>query len=154
MRVFAKALIILARFCLGLIFVVSGVGKIIGFDQTEQFLAHQGVAYSSLLLAIALLVEILGGLALIFGYKVRCAAFILALYLIPVTYVFHSFWLLPAEERQMQMFNFLKNVAIFGGLLYVGASCILKSYCTCCTKACNSYDSSNTPHDKTGNKYL
>jgi putative oxidoreductase len=41
----------------------------------------------------------------------------LFLYLIPVTLVMHNFWAAPAAEQQNQIINFLKNVAILGGLL-------------------------------------
>jgi putative oxidoreductase len=38
-------------------------------------------------------------------------------WLVPVTLVFHNFWAVPAAQQQDQMINFLKNVAIIGGLL-------------------------------------
>jgi len=64
-----------------------------------------------------LLIEIGGGLLVLTGYKARYAALVIALWLIPVTLVFHHFWGILAEQQQEQMVNFLKNVAIIGGLL-------------------------------------
>ena len=51
------------------------------------------------------------------GFKARYAALVIALWLVPVTLVFHNFWGVPAAQQQEQMINFLKNLAIIGGLL-------------------------------------
>ena len=72
-----------------------------------------------LLFAIAVAIEVLGGLSVLLGLRGRLGALILALYLIPVTIVFHNFWGVPAEQQQMELVNFLKNLAIAGGLLIV-----------------------------------
>ncbi|HET6936048.1 MAG TPA: DoxX family protein, partial [Candidatus Angelobacter sp.] len=62
------------------------------------------------------------GLLLLTGLKARYAAVILALWLVPVTLTFHNFWAFQGQEQQEQMVNFLKNLAIIGGLLAVAAS--------------------------------
>ncbi len=56
-------------------------------------------------------------MALLVGWHTRIAAGILFLYLIPVTLTFHNFWAYSGSMRQTQMINFLKNLAIMGGLL-------------------------------------
>ena len=67
-------------------------------------------------LAITLLIEIGGGLLLLTGFQARYAALVIAPWLVPVTLVFHNFWAVPAQQQD-QMINFLKNLAIIGGLL-------------------------------------
>ena len=53
------------------------------------------------------------------GFKARLGGWALVLYLIPVSHIFHNFWAFTGAEQQMQMINFLKNLAIMGGLLLV-----------------------------------
>src|SRR5262249_31120700 len=62
------------------------------------------------------------GLCVLFGYRARAAALVLALYLIPVTAVFHRFWTNEGKEKENQMQHFMKNAAIFGGLLTLSAA--------------------------------
>jgi putative oxidoreductase len=63
-----------------------------------------------------------GGLAVLAGFKTRIAAWLLFLYLIPTTFVFHNFWTMQGMERQDGMVHFMKNLAIMGGLLLLAAS--------------------------------
>jgi putative oxidoreductase len=73
-------------------------------------------------LAGAVALETLGGLSIITGFKPRWGAVALIVFLIPATLIFHRFWVFQGMERQMQMINFLKNVSIGGGLLYLFAT--------------------------------
>jgi len=71
------------------------------------------------LLIIAILIELGGGLLLAVGYKARWAALAIFLFLIPATLVFHAFWAVEPEQVTMQLIQFQKNLAILGGMLYV-----------------------------------
>jgi putative oxidoreductase len=73
------------------------------------------------LLAIVLLVELGGGAALAAGFERRTAAMALLSFMIIATIVIHGFWRYPAGEQQVQLLQFLKNVAIIGGLVLVAA---------------------------------
>src|SRR5712692_7906416 len=59
------------------------------------------------------------GVALVIGWHERLAALFLALFLIPATLAAHDFWAYHGPELQGQLANFLKNVAMFGGLCFV-----------------------------------
>jgi len=83
------------------------------------WMASAGLPAASVLLVPTIALEIGGGLMLITGWKVRYAAAVVALFLIPTTLIFHAFWSADAASFQAQLTNFLKNVAIFGGLLMV-----------------------------------
>lgn len=109
-----KYLPLAGRILLGLIFVMSGFSKITGFEGTQQHMAEFGVPATGILLVGAIVVELLGGLSLIFGYWARAGAVLLALFLIPTTLIFHTDF-----SQQTQMVMFLKNLAIMGGLLFV-----------------------------------
>lgn len=106
----------LARILLSLVFLWSGLQKILHFSSTRQFMAQNGMPWTGLLLAGAIVVEIGGGLSLFLGFKAKWAALIIALYLIPATLIFHGHF-----SDQGQIIQFLKNLAIIGGLLMVTA---------------------------------
>ncbi len=105
------------RILLSLIFIVSGFAKVAHWSGTAAMMASKGIPLVSASLLLTILVELGGGLALLIGYRTRLVALALALYLVPVTLLFHNFWAYQGMDQQMQMINFLKNLAILGGLL-------------------------------------
>ncbi|NET60876.1 MAG: DoxX family protein [Symploca sp. SIO2E6] len=112
-----------ARICLSIIFIHSGINKIMGFSGTQQFMSANGIpmALTGLLLVATIIVQLVGGLSVLLGYKTRWGAILLILFLIPATLVFHS----PFDPKQM--IAFLKNLGLIGGLLmvnYAGAGAI------------------------------
>lgn len=104
------------RILMSAIFIGSGLTKLMSLDQTAGYMTHAGIPAAHALAVIAALVEICGGLAVLLGFLTQLATAGLFLYLIPVTLIFHHFWGLHGMERQMQMANFMKNLAIMGGL--------------------------------------
>jgi putative oxidoreductase len=112
---------LVGRCMLGLIFVISGFGKITNFAGTAAYMASKGMPLSQVLLVAAIAVELGGGLMLMAGWKARWAALAIFLFIIPTTLVFHQFWAVDAAQAQNQMIHFLKNIAIMGGMLYVVA---------------------------------
>jgi|SRR4029453_5134866 putative oxidoreductase len=117
----ARYLVIFGRVLLSLIFLLSGLGKIIDWDSNAQVMASQGLPLIPLLLVGAILTELAGGLSVLLGWKARWGALLLFLYLIPTTLIFHDFWAFTGTEMQTQLVNFLKNLSIMGGLLLVAA---------------------------------
>lgn len=109
------------RILLSIIFLLSGVMKLMNWQATEMQMAAHGMPAIPLLLALATLIEIAGGLALLLGFQTRVAALIVFLYLIPTTLIFHNFWNYQGAAQQGQLINFLKNLAIMGGLLEYSA---------------------------------
>jgi len=109
----------LGRVALCTIFILAGVGKFLNYDGTAQYMASKGMTMIPIFLVLAALVEICGGLSLLLGLRARMGATLLFLFLIPVTIIFHDFWNLTGPDKQAQMIEFLKNLGIFGGLLYV-----------------------------------
>jgi putative oxidoreductase len=103
----------------GLLFVVSGINKILGFGYVAGWMGSMGLPFASMLLAASIALEIGGGLALITGFQARWASLGLALFLVPVTLIFHAFWGAGAAEFQNQLNHFLKNVAILGTMLVI-----------------------------------
>jgi putative oxidoreductase len=113
----SKWQLLLGRVLLSAIFILSGLGKLPHFQAVAGMMAAKGIPLASVALVVTLFIEIGGGLLVLTGYKAKFAALVIALWLIPVTLVFHHFWGIPADQQQDQMVNFLKNMAIMGGLL-------------------------------------
>ena len=112
---------LVARILLSLMFIYSGFGKITGFEGTVGYIASKGLPLPQLMAIVAILCELGGGVLLLIGYKARWAALAIFVFLIPTTLIFHNFWASPPAEYQMQQINFMKNLAIMGGMLYVMA---------------------------------
>lgn len=119
MKTIEKTLPILARTLIALIFVLSGASKIASFDGTVGYIASKGLPLASIAAILAIIVELGGGLMLVFAYRARVAALLLAGFTVVAAFIFHNFWGMPADEMQNQMIHFMKNLALAGGLLMV-----------------------------------
>jgi len=113
--------VLVGRILLGLIFVLSGFAKIAGFDGTAGYIASKGLPLPQLVAALTIVVELGGGLALMAGLYTRQAVVALAAFSLLTAIVFHNFWAAPQGEQMMQQINFMKNLAIAGGMLVVAA---------------------------------
>jgi putative oxidoreductase len=107
------------RLMIAAIFVVSGLGKITGFDGTVGYIASKGLPLPQLVAIAAIIVELGGGILLILGWKTRWAAAAMCIFTVVAALIFHNFWAVPAEQAQNQMIHFMKNICMAGGLLYV-----------------------------------
>lgn len=99
-----------ARTAMAAIFLLSGISKIGAFEATQGYMEAFGVP--DILLSPTIVFEILAGIALLLGFGVRQAAFLLAGFSIIAALIFHRDF-----GDQIQQIMFLKNVAIAGGLL-------------------------------------
>jgi len=115
----AGAVPLLGRILVSVVFILGGVGKITGFSMEEGMVAAKHLPMPAVALGIALLIELVGGLAILLGLFTRFTAWILFLYLIPTTLLFHNFWALEGMDRIDNMIHFQKNLAIMGGLLFL-----------------------------------
>jgi putative oxidoreductase len=109
------------RILLSAIFLVSGIGKIGGFAGTAGYMASKGIPMVDVLLAITIVIEIGAALMIIGGYKARLGATALFLWMIPVTFLFHNYWAMPADQQMIQQIMFMKNLGLMGGMLYIMA---------------------------------
>ena len=131
--------IFLARLFLSLIFLIEGFEKLFNWHDTEKALMDalaewqnfSGfseplqnfltllVPWASLLLGVGVFFELLGSFMLFIAYREKLGVALLILFLIPATFLFHSFWFFEGPMRELQMTMFLKNLAILGGLIFV-----------------------------------
>jgi len=104
------------RLLLSAIFILSGVSKVAAPAATIGYIESVGLPFAQLGFAIAVLVEIVGGAALVLGYRARLTAAILAAFTVTAAVAFHS-----DLADQNQFIHFFKNIAMTGGLLQVVA---------------------------------
>ena len=110
-------LALLGRILLAVLFVPAGIGKLTGFAGTVGYIGSVGLPLPQLGAALAIVVALGLGLALLAGFKTRFAAAVLALFTLAASFFFHNYWALPADKAMVQQLMFMKNVAITGGLL-------------------------------------
>lgn len=113
--------VLVGRILLGLIFVVSGFGKIAGFGGAVGYIASKNLPLPQLVALLTICVEVGGGLALLSGFMTRQAALGLAVFSLLAALIFHNFWAAPEAQFMNQFVNFMKNVSIAGGMLMLAA---------------------------------
>ncbi|HSD52800.1 MAG TPA: DoxX family protein [Burkholderiales bacterium] len=113
MSTIEKTADLIGRILLAAIFLVSGIGKIGGYAGTQAYMTSMGVPGA--LLPLVIVVEVVGALALIAGYRTRLVALALAVFTLLAAVLFHR------APDQMQQILFMKNLAIAGGMLILTA---------------------------------
>ena len=117
----SNALSLLGRLFLAAIFIFSGFSKIAGFEGLVGQIASKGFPVAQVFAVATIAIELGAGLLLAIGWKARWAAFLIAVFTAIVTVFFHNFWAVPEAQKMMQQIQFMKNLAIIGGLLMVVA---------------------------------
>jgi len=102
------------RILIGGMFLMAGVQKLMNVSGTAGYIESVGLPLPMLGAVIAIVVEIVGGLTILSGFKIRIGALLLAFFTLIVTFIFHADF---ADQAQVTLFT--KNMAIVGGLLYM-----------------------------------
>ncbi len=113
-----KFLGLLGRILYSAIFLMAGPSH---FQAgTISYAAAHGVPLSSIAVPLSGLISILGGLSIAFGYRASWGAWLIVLFLVPVTVTMHRFWgLADPEAAMVQQIMFMKNVAMIGAALLI-----------------------------------
>lgn len=106
---FNAVMSLVARVLMAYIFIIAGWGKVTSYQATAGYMESMGVPAA--LLPMTILVELGGGLALLFGFQARFAALGLAVFSLITAFLFHG----SAEDG----INFMKNLAMTGGLFFL-----------------------------------
>lgn len=116
-------LVLIGRIFFSLIFILSSI-KHFSSSQIEYAAGH-GVPIPSLLVPLSGVVALLGGLSILLGYHAKIGAWLLVIFLIPVTIMMHHFWdIADPNAAQIQQIMFLKNLSMLGAaflLTYFGS---------------------------------
>src|ERR1700675_4188532 len=112
------AVVVLGRFFFALIFLMAGANHF--SKQTIGYAVSAGVPWASMALPLSGVLAIAGGLSILLGYRAKLGAWLIVLFLIPVTLMMHKFWLVQdAMMAQLHMILFMKNVSMLGCALLI-----------------------------------
>jgi len=112
----ANVAAILGRVLISAIFIQAGLSKLTAVSGTIGYIEAAGLPLAPVALAVAVALEVVGGIALIVGFKTRWVAAALALFSVVTAFAFHG-----NIADQNQFIHFFKNIAIAGGLLQLVA---------------------------------
>ena len=118
-----KTFITVGRILLGLYFLVPGISKIPTYAGTTEYMLLHNIPLASILLPITIVLQVGLGVMLIIGYRIKESAIILAVLTILINIGMHDFWNeYPNTDAGHETQNFVKNLAIFAGLLVLSAT--------------------------------
>ena len=112
------ATVLLGRFLYVLIFLMAAPSHF--SKQTIAYAATQGAPLASVVVPLSGIIALAGGLSILLGYRAKIGAWLIVLFLVPVTLIMHRFWTVhDPVMAQTQMVMFMKNLAILGGALLI-----------------------------------
>jgi putative oxidoreductase len=116
--VLSRVAVLAGRALFAAIFLMSAPMHFSG--QSIAFATSVGVPFASLLVPFSGVLALLGGLSILLGYRARIGAWLIVLFLIPVTFMMHKFWgIADPAAAQMQMVMFMKNISMLGAALMI-----------------------------------
>lgn len=113
-----RSIVPVARLLFVSIFLASVPGHFRA--QTIAYAGQAGVPYATILVPLSGLLALAGGLSILLGWHARVGAWLLVLFLVPVTLAMHAFWTMPDPmTRMMHQGMFMKNLGLLGGALLI-----------------------------------
>lgn len=109
------------RALLSAIFIMSGFEKIGGFAGSVAYAQNAGLPMPQIAVAVALVIELVGGLLVLFGFKARLGALAIAVFSLVAAFAFHRYWALPSGKQMVDFLFFWKDLAMAGGMLMIAA---------------------------------
>jgi len=114
---------LLGRIFIGLIFFYEVLDTMFFYESAKETMTSYGITWGQDTLLIAALILLgLGALLVFIGYFARVGAVFLLLYLIPYTFIVYSFWDDPLDMQRINALQFMRNLAVAGGLLLLLAN--------------------------------
>jgi putative oxidoreductase len=112
---------LLARILIAPLFLIAGYNKLMAVAGTAGYFTKLGFPAPEIMVWVAIAIEIGGGLLLLIGWKTRWISWLLIAFVAVATFMAHRFWAVDAAQYANQLNNFLKNIAVIGGLLMLVA---------------------------------
>lgn len=108
--------VLLGRILFAAIFIIAGPGHFSA--NTISYGVSKGVPLASIAVPLSGFIAMAGGLSILLGFKAKYGAWLIVLFLVPVTIMMHNFWAIPnPAQAQMQQVMFMKNLSMLGGAL-------------------------------------
>ena len=105
------------RLLFSVIFILASAGHF--SSGTIEYAVQHGVPMARLFVPCSGVIALMGGLSVLVGYQARLGAWLLVLFLVPVTLVMHNFWAAPAAAVAIEKAMFMKNLTMLGGALLI-----------------------------------
>src|SRR5437763_11228011 len=103
-----KAIVLIGRILFSFIFILTITSHF--SSKTVDYAASAGVPMPSILVPLAAIIATLGGLSILLGFKAKAGAWLIVLFLVPITHYMHRFWSVNDPGMQaMQKINFMKK---------------------------------------------
>jgi putative oxidoreductase len=113
-----KYTVLVGRILFSLIFMMASISLF--STQTIEHAAAQGIPLASIAVPLSGVIALLGGLSIALGYKAKLGAWLLVLFLVPVTVMMHNFWAMEDSMlAQMHQVMFMKNLSMLGAALLI-----------------------------------
>ena len=111
-------LVLLGRILYSLIFLEAILSNFSASSIAKA--ADKGIPMSNILVPAAGIMAFAGGLSIVLGYKAKLGAWLIILFLVPVTLMMHNFWAIKDPMmRRMQQIMFMKNLSMLGAALLI-----------------------------------
>jgi len=111
-----KYVLLVGRILLSAIFISFGAKHF--SVETINYGTSAGVPAASFLVPLAGIIAMTGGLSILLGYKARWGAWLLVIFLVPVSFIMHAYWNIQEPmQHQIQQIMFMKNMSMLGGAL-------------------------------------
>jgi uncharacterized membrane protein YphA (DoxX/SURF4 family) len=116
---FIDWILLMARVCLSMPFLYSGVDKCWRWTAAQREVAASGVPWPTLFHVAVVATQLGAGASVLIGIEAPLGAAVLCLFLIPVTVLYHPFWKRAGSDLVTEADHFLLNLAVIGGLLMI-----------------------------------
>jgi putative oxidoreductase len=112
----------LARAAFSATFVVSAIRHLSDKVAALEEMADAGMPRLNILLLGSIMLRLIGGLSVLLGFHARIGGLLLIAFILPATFIVHAFWSKPPEKRLHEFTEFLNNLAITAGALFIVVS--------------------------------
>lgn len=118
-----SVVLLVARICLSVLFLTGGIKKLLTYGAFVGYLTSKGIPFPGVMALPAIATELVGGVLLVLGVRIRILAPYLGLYTLFTAFSGHPFWTFDDPKMRAEMtIQFWKNIAIVGGFLTLYAS--------------------------------
>lgn len=107
----------IGRLLLGGFLLISAYNHLFKIKDLTAYTESKKIPMAKAAVIVSGLLLLFGGYTVITGVRVTAGIAALVLFFIPVTFTMHAFWKEEGQARMMEQVQFMKNLAILGGIL-------------------------------------
>jgi uncharacterized membrane protein YphA (DoxX/SURF4 family) len=108
---------LIGRIAVGGMYASAGIINLFDLEAKAGYAASKGVFEPKLLVFLASLLLVVGGISFVVGLRPRIGVAAIVVFLVPVTLIMHNFWALEGLERMIELHGFMGNLGLLGSAL-------------------------------------